>query len=458
MSDLADAPRRAPQPDTASRSTTGSAASRSARRASSSPPPRRTAPRRWPRARRRSTTLKTAVPLWKKEVYEGRRGVDRPGVVEPERDPRLAPRDAPDAPTFPNPEPTQHGERGYEPLQPRSGVGELARKLFAPVLALGFLVIKFGGFLLKFKVVTTGASMLVSIAAYAWLWGWPFAVGFVLLILVHELGHVIELRRQGVHASAPLFIPFLGAVDRDEAASRRRVEGGARGARRADPRLARRGSCAGGSARRSTRTSWSALAFVGFFLNLFNLIPIAPLDGGRAVAALHPAIWLARARRPGRCSSIVDAEPAPGDHRRPRRPRPWQRWRRAGRTPSARRTPDVAQRASGRRRLPRARRRCSSLRDGRDARRAGLLVRGDRTANPRRVLERRTRRSHATSRSIARSSARGFEAVQRIDRPAVSLFGSARVGEEHPDLRAARGPAAASPRRALRSSPAAGRA
>jgi hypothetical protein len=59
---------------------------------------------------------------------------------------------------FPNPEPLEHGERGYEPTQPRWGVGELARKLFAPVIALGFLIVKFGGFLLKFKVVTTGAS------------------------------------------------------------------------------------------------------------------------------------------------------------------------------------------------------------------------------------------------------------------------------------------------------------
>ena len=107
---------------------------------------------------------------------------------------------------------SEHGERGYEPLHPRGGLVDLLKKLAAPIVALGFLIVKFGGFLLKFKVVTTGASMLVSIAAYAWLWGLPFAIGFVVLIFVHELGHVIELRRQGVPASAPLFIPFLGAV------------------------------------------------------------------------------------------------------------------------------------------------------------------------------------------------------------------------------------------------------
>src|SRR6185436_7991054 len=77
---------------------------------------------------------------------------------------------------------------------------------------LGLLLLKAGGFLLKFKILLTGVSMLVSIAAYAWIWGLPFAIGFVVLIFVHELGHVLELRRQGVRASAPLFIPFLGAV------------------------------------------------------------------------------------------------------------------------------------------------------------------------------------------------------------------------------------------------------
>ena len=54
--------------------------------------------------------------------------------------------------------------------------------------------------------------MLVSIAAYSLIWGWKFAVGFVLLLFVHEMGHVIQLRREGIEASAPMFIPFLGAV------------------------------------------------------------------------------------------------------------------------------------------------------------------------------------------------------------------------------------------------------
>lgn len=215
----------------------------------------------------------------------------RPGVVDRGPDEqRYGPVEAPDAPTFPTADSTEHGERGYEPIKPRSGVGDLLRKLVAPIIGFGFLLVKFGGLLLKLKVVTTGATMLVSIAAYAWIWGLPFAIGFVLLIFVHELGHVLELRRQGVPASAPLFIPFLGAVIGmkelpDDAWKEARVA-------LAGPILGSVGAAACWIAGEATDSELLlALAFTGFFLNLFNLIPIVPLDGGRAAGALHPALW-----------------------------------------------------------------------------------------------------------------------------------------------------------------------
>ena len=217
--------------------------------------------------------------------------MDRPRVVEREPEPeRYEPIDAPDAPTFPSAEPSYDGERGYEPIRPRSGFRDLLRKIAAPIVGLGFLILKFGGLLLKLKVVTTGASMLVSIAAYTWIWGLPFAIGFVVLIFVHELGHVVELRRQGVPASAPLFIPFLGAVIGmkelpDDAWKEARVA-------LAGPILGSVGAAVLWVIGESTGSELLlALAFTGFFLNLFNLIPIVPLDGGRAAGALHPVLW-----------------------------------------------------------------------------------------------------------------------------------------------------------------------
>jgi len=213
-----------------------------------------------------------------------------PGFSQTPEAPGLSPREAPDAGWLPNPGVSTDSDRGYEPVQPRWGLGDFLRKLAAPLIGLGFLIVKFGGLLLKVKVVTTGASMLVSVAAYAWIWGLPFAIGFVLLIFVHELGHVLELRRQGVPASAPLFIPFLGAVIGmrelpDDAWKEARVA-------LAGPILGSVGAAACWIAGEATGSELLVgLAFVGFFLNLFNLIPIVPLDGGRAVGALHPVFW-----------------------------------------------------------------------------------------------------------------------------------------------------------------------
>jgi Zn-dependent protease len=212
--------------------------------------------------------------------------MDRPRVVKEDE-----PRQAPEPGTLPDPRPVEPGERGYEPLRPGWDLRGALRRLFAPIAGFAFLILKWGALLLKLKVFTVGASMLVSIAAYTWIWGLPFAIGFVVLIFVHEMGHVIELRRQGVPASAPLFIPFLGAVIGmrqlpDDAWKEAKVA-------LAGPILGSIGAAAFLAAGVATDSDLlRALAFVGFFLNLFNLIPVVPLDGGRAVGALHPAIWL----------------------------------------------------------------------------------------------------------------------------------------------------------------------
>jgi Zn-dependent protease len=179
-------------------------------------------------------------------------------------------------------------ERPRQQRPRRSGLGGL-------LILLGALAVKFKGVLLlipKLKVLTTSASMLVSVAAYSLIWGWTFALGFVLLLLVHELGHVIQLRREGIEASAPVFIPFLGAAVwakslGDDAAAEARVG-------LAGPVLGTLGAAALVPVALATDDDfWRALAFTGFFLNLFNLLPVVPLDGGRAFAALAPWMWFA---------------------------------------------------------------------------------------------------------------------------------------------------------------------
>jgi Zn-dependent protease len=142
----------------------------------------------------------------------------------------------------------------------------------------------------KLKLLTTSGSMLVSVAAYSLIWGWKFALGFVVLLFIHEMGHVIALRREGVEASAPVFIPFLGAL-----VWAKSLGGNALAEARvglAGPILGTIGAAACLPIAAATGSDlWTALAFTGFFLNLFNLLPITPLDGGRAMAALAPWMW-----------------------------------------------------------------------------------------------------------------------------------------------------------------------
>ena len=139
-----------------------------------------------------------------------------------------------------SPSPSRLCQASAEPRTP------WRRRLAAPLAALVAFFAKFKALLLllpKLKLLTTSGTMLVSVAAYSLIWGWKFAVGFVLLLLVHEMGHVIQLRREGIEASAPMFIPFLGAVVAAKSLRRQRARRGARRARRPGPRLpGRRGA------------------------------------------------------------------------------------------------------------------------------------------------------------------------------------------------------------------------
>ena len=185
-----------------------------------------------------------------------------------------------------------------EPAAPAEAFGRrkrswLREKLGAIVAAAVALIAKLKAVLLflpKIKILVTAASALVSVGAYSLLWGWQFAIGFVVLLFVHEMGHVIALRREGVKASAPMFVPFLGAVIMartlgDDALAEARVG-------LAGPILGTIGSAAVAIVGLVTHTGLlEALGYIGFFLNLFNLLPVVPLDGGRAMAAMAPWMW-----------------------------------------------------------------------------------------------------------------------------------------------------------------------
>ena len=163
-------------------------------------------------------------------------------------------------------------QRDYEPIHPRGTdwAGRI-RKAIGPVIALVIAAAKFGFVLLKFS------SIFIAVAAYALIFGWKFAVGFVLLIFIHELGHYVEAKREGLSPKLPVFIPFLGAYVQYT-----------RGHPWQTVRVAIAGPILGGAAaavclaiaQSNGSALMYALAYSGFFLNLLNMVPIGIFDGG----------------------------------------------------------------------------------------------------------------------------------------------------------------------------------
>jgi Zn-dependent protease len=209
---------------------------------------------------------------------------------------------SPPAPALPGaPLPPGGAHPGENPFGERAhragGAANLRKRISGALAAVAALIAKFfaaikGGLLLlpKLKLLTTAGTALVSVAAYSLFWGWTFAAGFVVLLFVHEMGHVIQLRREGIKASAPMFIPFLGAMIAAKSLGENALAEARVGL--AGPVLGTFGAgvcLAIGEAANSDL--FRALAYIGFFLNLFNLLPVVPLDGGRAMAAMAPWMW-----------------------------------------------------------------------------------------------------------------------------------------------------------------------
>lgn len=148
-----------------------------------------------------------------------------------------------------------------------------------------FILLKLG------KFVTTFGSMFLMIWLYATIYGWVFGVGFVLLIFIHEMGHFLTARTVGLSVSSPVFIPFIGAFismkehPADAVTEAKVALGG--------PVLGSAGAFLCAALYSATgQDFWLALAYSGFMINMFNLVPFHPLDGGRIVSAISPKMWL----------------------------------------------------------------------------------------------------------------------------------------------------------------------
>jgi Zn-dependent protease len=154
-------------------------------------------------------------------------------------------------------------------------------KLLAPLLG----ALKLG------KLLPAVATMLLSMGTYAWTFGWAYGVGFVALIAVHEMGHYMAARHRGLNVGLPTFIPFVGAwIELKDVPLDAETEAyvGIAG-----PLVGSVGALGCFYLARSTGSPLLlALAYSGFFLNLFNLIPLSPFDGGRVTAAISPRLWL----------------------------------------------------------------------------------------------------------------------------------------------------------------------
>lgn len=138
-----------------------------------------------------------------------------------------------------------------------------------------------------------GITALISIAAYSLIFGWQFAVGLVALLFIHEMGHALVMKLKGIPIGGLIFIPLLGA-----AVFMRQMPKNARD----EAEVGIAGPIAGAVASSiclafakmapHTFSIWAPLAYFGFFINLFNMIPIVPFDGGRVLAAIDRRVWM----------------------------------------------------------------------------------------------------------------------------------------------------------------------
>ena len=167
----------------------------------------------------------------------------------------------------------------------------------AVIGVIALLLAKSKGILVLLKGLSSGKVLLSLGSMLAMVWvlaresGWWFGVGFVLMLLIHELGHGWAIKREGLSAGYPIFIPFLGAMIALKGQPRNSL---------VEARIAIAGPMAGTAAAlgatslylATDQRLYLAIAYSGYFLNLFNLVPISPLDGGRVAKMFSRRIWI----------------------------------------------------------------------------------------------------------------------------------------------------------------------
>ena len=159
------------------------------------------------------------------------------------------------------------------------------------IAGIGYAAIKLLKFAWLAKIASSGGTMLLSVFLYSFSFGWGYAAGFIGLLFCHEMGHYIAARQRGLTVGLPTFVPFVGAwIEIKDGFCDAETEAYVGMAGPAIGTLSALACLALGSLLDSDLLR--AVAYAGFILNLFNLIPVSPLDGGRITSIVSPHVWL----------------------------------------------------------------------------------------------------------------------------------------------------------------------
>lgn len=169
-------------------------------------------------------------------------------------------------------------------------IGTTIAVVLAKFKTLLLVLLNFKWAILLLKAFSVGGSFFISLFFYALFWGWKFALVVMFMMLAHEMGHYLTIRNYGLPARLPRFIPLLGAY----------TMGGVPADLEHDAYIALAGPLTGlGVAAvcyafgyQTHDAFWYMAAYVGAFINLFNMVPAMPFDGGRIAGALSPQLWI----------------------------------------------------------------------------------------------------------------------------------------------------------------------